>query len=110
MDPADKTASAGCIRAWGFALARARWHDLLHNLPPGRAHPRLLFNGPFADFVARGRKQHGKGSRAMAETNVTILVLQTIEGVAIDLTPHARFLDRLEPPRYVAHRRARLRL
>ena len=32
----------------------------------------------------------------MAETNVTILVRQTIEGVAIDLTPHARFRDRLE--------------
>jgi hypothetical protein len=36
------------------------------------------------------------GDRALAETNVAILVRQTIAGVAVDLTAHGRFLDRLE--------------
>ena len=36
------------------------------------------------------------GARATAETNVAILVRQTIEGVAVDLTSYGRFLDRLE--------------
>jgi hypothetical protein len=34
--------------------------------------------------------------RAIAETNVVILVRQKIGGVLIDLTSYARFLDRLE--------------
>jgi len=46
----------------------------------------------------------------MAETNVAILVRQTIEGVAIDLTPHARFLDRLERRRGMWRIVERLRL
>jgi hypothetical protein len=36
------------------------------------------------------------GARALAETNVVILVRQTIDGALVDLTSHARFLDRLE--------------
>ena len=42
------------------------------------------------------------GARATSETNVAILVRQTIEGVATDLTSYGRFLDR--------HRAARRRL
>jgi hypothetical protein len=112
MDPADKTACADCIQAWGFARDQARWPDLLDTFhPDGHIHV-SWFNGPFADFVARCREQHGKGSsakhllwpsrvqghgpRATAETNVAILVRQNIDGVAVDVTSHARFLDRLE--------------
>jgi hypothetical protein len=36
------------------------------------------------------------GSRATTETNVAILVRQTIDGVAVDLTSYGRFLDRIE--------------
>jgi len=34
--------------------------------------------------------------RALAQTNVVILVRQKIEGVLVDMTFCARFLDRLE--------------
>ena len=70
------------------------------------------FRGPYPEFVAHCRRNYGRGSeakhllwparvavngaRATAETNVAILVRQTIEGVAVDLTSHGRFLDRLE--------------
>jgi hypothetical protein len=106
MNPADKTACADCIQAWGFARDQARWDDLLDTFhPDGHIHV-SWFNGPFADFVARCREQHGKGlsakhllwpsrvqghgPRATAETNVAILVRQNIDGVAVDLTSHAR--------------------
>jgi hypothetical protein len=70
------------------------------------------FRGPFPDFVERCRANFGVGSsakhliwpaqvtvngaRAVAETNVAILVRQTIGEVEVDLTSYARFLDRLE--------------
>jgi len=36
------------------------------------------------------------GDRALAETSIMILVRQAIEGLAVDMTSRARFLDRLE--------------
>jgi hypothetical protein len=36
------------------------------------------------------------GVRALAETNIVILVRQKINGVLADMTSYARFLDRLE--------------
>ena len=36
------------------------------------------------------------GERALAETNIVILVRQTIDRIAVDMTSRARFLDRLE--------------
>ena len=36
------------------------------------------------------------GDRAVAETSIVILVRQGIEGLAVDMTARARFLDRLE--------------
>src|SRR5690606_30834184 len=36
------------------------------------------------------------GERAVSEVNCAILVRQTIEGVEVDLTSYARFLDRME--------------
>ena len=36
------------------------------------------------------------GERALAETNIVILVRQKIGGVLADMTSYARFLDRLE--------------
>jgi hypothetical protein len=36
------------------------------------------------------------GERALAETNIVILVRQKIAGVLADMTSYARFLDRLE--------------
>ena len=37
-----------------------------------------------------------EGERAVAETNVVILVRQAIDGLAVDMTSRSRFLDRIE--------------
>jgi SnoaL-like domain len=70
------------------------------------------FRGSFKDFVARCRQSFAagmrskhlilpsavrlNGDRAVAESNIAILVRQTIDGVPVDLTSHGRFFDRLE--------------
>ena len=70
------------------------------------------FSGPFREFVDRctqsfnagQRSKHHilpslvrvTGERALAETNVVILVRQKIGDVLADMTSYARFLDRLE--------------
>jgi SnoaL-like domain len=112
MDIADKTACAEVIQAWGFARDQGRWDDLLAIFHPGGEIAVSWFRGPYPDFVAHCRNNHGRGSeakhllwparvsvngaRATSETNVAILVRQTIDGVAVDLTSNSRFLDRLE--------------
>ena len=112
MDIADKIACAEVVQAWGFARDQGRWADLLDIFHPGGQIHVSWFRGAYPDFVERCRQNYGKGSqakhllwparvagqgdRATSETNVAILVRQTIEGVAVDLTSYARFLDRLE--------------
>ncbi len=111
-DLADKIACAELVQAWGFARDQGRWQDLLDIFHPGGQIHVSWFKGPYPDFVERCRQNFGGGSRAKhllwparvllngdratTETNVAILVRQTIEGVPTDLTSYARFLDRLE--------------
>lgn len=108
----DKTACAEVIQAWGFARDQGRWEDLAEIFHPGGEIAVSWFRGPYPEFVDHCRRNWGRGSeakhllwparvtvnsaRATAETNVAILVRQTIEGVPVDLTSQGRFLDRLE--------------
>ena len=108
----DKTACAEVIQAWGFARDQGRWDDLAAIFHPGGEIAVSWFRGPYPEFVAHCRKNFGSGiqakhllwparvqvngARATAETNVAIMVRQTIDGVLVDLTSHGRFLDRLE--------------
>jgi hypothetical protein len=109
---ADKIACAELVQAWGFARDQGRWADLLDIFhPDGRIHV-SWFMGAYPDFVERCRQNHGRGTRskhllwparvavnggrALSECNVAILVRQTINGIEVDLTSYARFLDRLE--------------
>jgi hypothetical protein len=108
----DKAACAEVIQAWGFARDQGRWDDLAAIFHPGGEIAVSWFRGPYPEFVAHCRRNYGRGSeakhllwparvavngaRATAETNVAILVRQTIDGVAVDLTAYSRFLDRLE--------------
>jgi hypothetical protein len=108
----DKIACAEVIQAWGFARDQGRWDDLEAIFHPGGEIAVSWFRGPYVEFVAHCQRNFGKGSsakhllwparvringsRATAETNVAILVRQTIEGVEVDLTSNGRFLDRLE--------------
>jgi hypothetical protein len=112
MDIVEKSACAELVQAWGFARDQGRWDDLLAIFHPGGEIAVSWFRGPYPEFVAHCRRNFGtgimakhllwparvllNGSRATTETNVAILVRQTIDGVAVDLTSYGRFLDRIE--------------
>lgn len=112
MDTADRLACADVIQNWGLWRDQGRWRELLETFHADGVIAVSWFRGPYADFVDRCRQSFGRGSRAkhqcwppivrgsetraVAETNVAILVRQQIEGVWVDLTSRARFLDRLE--------------
>ena len=112
MDSNDKQACAELIQRWGFCRDQGKWQDLLAIFAPEGQISVSWFSGPYAEFVERCRKsfdagQRSKhhifpasvrlaGDRATAETSIVIYVRQKIEGVLVDMTSHARFLDRIE--------------
>jgi SnoaL-like domain len=112
MDLADRQACADLIQTWGFCRDQGRWSELLDTFHPDGVIAVSWFKGPYKDFVERCRQNFGKGSsakhqlwpasvrgsgtRALSETNVTILVRQKIDDIWVDLTSRARFLDRIE--------------
>ncbi|HWL31719.1 MAG TPA: nuclear transport factor 2 family protein [Xanthobacteraceae bacterium] len=111
-DIASAAVIQSLVQDWGFARDQGRWEALEAIFHPDGEIAVSWFRGPYAEFVAHCRRNHGRGStakhllwpsrvavnrdRATAETNVAILVRQTIEGVEVDLTSQGRFLDRVE--------------
>ena len=108
MTLSDKYACAELIQAWGLYRDQRRWPELLATFHPDGTIAVSWFRGPFAEFVEHcrrgGMSKHlispslvrVAGERAVAETNIVILVRQAIDGLAVDMTSRARFLDRLE--------------
>ena len=112
MDANDKYACAELIQAWGLYRDQGKWPQLLATFVPEGEIAVSWFSGSFREFVDRCRQsfeagQRSKhlifpsvvrlaGDRALAETNIVILVRQKIVGVIADMTSYARFLDRLE--------------
>ena len=112
MQESDKCACAELIQAWGFYRDQGRWPELLATFAPEGQISVSWFSGAFREFVDRCRRSFEagqrskhhilpstvrvKGERAVAETNIVIMVRQKIGGVAVDMTSYARFLDRLE--------------
>ena len=112
MDVNDKYACAELIQSWGLYRDQGKWPQLTATFVPDGEIAVSWFSGSFREFVERCRKafeagQRSKhqifpstvrvaGDRALAETNVVILVRQKIEGVLADMTSYARFFDRLE--------------
>jgi hypothetical protein len=108
----DKYACAEVIQSWALFRDQNRWDELLETFTPDGTIAVSWFRGSYPDFVAQCRLRSVRssrakhlltpsvvrvaGSRALAETSVVILVRQDIKGIAVDLTSHARFLDRLE--------------
>src|SRR5262245_13240871 len=104
----DKLACAELIQAWGSFRDQRRWLELLDTFHPDGEIAVSWFRGSFRDFVEQckrgGPSKHlispslvrVNGERALAETSIVILVRQTIEGTAVDMTSRGRFLDRLE--------------
>ena len=112
MDANDKYACAELIQAWGLYRDQGKWPQLLATFVPEGQITVSWFSGSFREFVDRCRQsfdvgQRSKhlifpsvvrlaGDRALAETNIVILVRQKIAGVLADMTSYARFHVRLE--------------
>jgi hypothetical protein len=112
MSLADKQACAELIQTWGMARDRGRWTELLATFAPEGEIAVSWFRGAFAEFVERCRQSFAAGTRskhliwpsvvrtnggrAVAESNIAILVRQSIDGILVDLTSYGRFFDRLE--------------
>lgn len=112
MTYVDKQACAELIQAWGLARDQGRWADLTATFTPDGEIAISWFRGPFGEFVEHCKKSFAAGvrskhlifpasvkvaaDRAVAETNAVILVRQSIDGILVDLTSCARFLDRIE--------------
>jgi SnoaL-like domain len=112
MELADKNACAELIQSWGFYRDQGKWSELRSTFTPDGQIAVSWFSGSFPEFVDRCRKSFESGQRskhqifppvvrvandrAVAETNIVILVRQKMEGVLVDLTSYARFLDRLD--------------
>jgi hypothetical protein len=104
----DKFACAELIQAWGLYRDQRRWDELLSTFHPDGEIAVSWFRGPFREFVEHCKRGDPSkhlifaplvrvaGDRALAETSIMILVRQAIEGLAVDMTSRARFLDRLE--------------
>ena len=108
----DKIACAELIQSLGLRARPGPLGRSRRDLPSRRRDRGVVVSRALSEFVAHCRRNFGRGSvakhqlwparvavngaRATAETNVAILVRQTIEGVEVDLTSNGRFLDRLE--------------
>lgn len=108
----DKHACAELIQSWGLYRDQGKWPELLATFTGDGQIAVSWFTGAFDEFVnlcqqafeAGQRSKHQifpsvvrlVGDRAMAETNIAILVRQKIAGVLTDMTSYARFLDCLE--------------
>lgn len=110
---ADRSACAELIAAWGIFRDQGRWQELRATFAPDGHIAVSWFRGPFAVFVEHCRASHEAGlgwsrhhlyapaitlggDRAMAQTSVIIRVRQPFDGLLVDLTSYARFVDRLE--------------
>lgn len=107
----DKLACAEVIQRWGLCRDQGKWPELLATFTPDGTISVSWFSGPFVQFVGRCRaafeagqrsKHHilpsvvrVSGERAIGETSIVIHVRQDVGGVAVDMTSHGRFLDRL---------------
>lgn len=108
MTVESKVACADVIVSWGLFRDQQRWPELLSTFHPEGEIAVSWFRGPFGAFVDHckrsGPSKHlimaplvqVNGERATAETSAVILVRQSIEGLAVDMTSRTRFLDRLE--------------
>src|SRR5262245_35416073 len=102
----DQQACADVIISWGLFRDPRRWLELLSTFHPNGEIAVSWFRGKFTEFVEHcqrgGPSKHlimpplvrVDGARAVAETSIVILVRQTIDTHAVDMTSRARFLDR----------------
>jgi len=102
-------------RLWAYGRDLSEWELLRSVFHPDATVHVSWFNGPASEFIARSAElaklrrpeEHGKhwlgnmrtairGTRAIQETDVQILVREFLDGILFDNTAYARFYDRIE--------------
>jgi SnoaL-like domain len=100
------------IQRWGLCRDQGRWAELADTFTPNGTISVTWFSGQFTDFIAASKTAYKaesprtkhllatpairiSGDRALAETNTQILGRFEQDGIAIDNTSYARFLDRI---------------
>jgi hypothetical protein len=109
---ADRAEISQLIQRSGMCRDQGRWDELSDTFTADGTIFVTWFSGSFKDFVTTSRRMYApqsprvkhligvpviqlQGDRALTETNVQILGRFAAEGINIDYTSHARFLDRL---------------
>lgn len=112
---ADNEAIRDVLRRWAFGRDQGRWEMLAACYHPGATMAISWYSGPAEGFIERSKAltearvagdttKHllgnavieRRGSRALAESDATVLVRASLDGVAADTTAYLRFLDRVE--------------
>ncbi len=107
----DELAIERLQRNWGLWRDTRRWEELRGTFAPNARIKTTWFDGAAADFVAASIRSAEKpvlvlhsigastvsiqGRRALAETRVTLLLRDRLEGAEVDVVCHGRFIDRL---------------
>lgn len=107
----DEAAIARLLRDWGLWRDTARWEELRQSFAPNARMKTTWFDGTAEDFVDASMRASAKGAqvlhamgpstigiraeRAIAETRVTLLLRDQLDGVEVDVTCYGRFVDRM---------------
>ena len=109
---ADTLEIVQLVQAWGLRRDQGLWAELARTFTEDGTISVSWFAGPHADFIERCRVTHKalsprskhligmpvvdiEADRAIAETSIQILGRANLEGIAVDNTSYARFVDRL---------------
>ncbi|MDQ6680341.1 MAG: nuclear transport factor 2 family protein [Pseudomonadota bacterium] len=106
-----EAAIARLLRDWGLWRDTARWEELRQSFAPNARMKTTWFDGTAEDFVDASMRAsatgaqvlhamgpstiHIRADRAIAETRVTLLLRDQLDGVEIDVTCYGRFIDLL---------------
>ncbi len=112
---ADHESIREVLRRWAYGRDQGKWDQLAACYHPEATMAISWYSGPAAGFVERSKAltdarapgdttKHllgnsvieRRGSRAVAESDATVIVRAKLDGVAADTTAYLRFLDLME--------------
>jgi len=104
----EKLAITEAVQNWAFARDFGNWNRLRAVFHPDGIMTSTRFTGPAEDFIAFAAKNKTSrsthfmggtsvrlnGSKAIAESRMTLLSRATLDGIEVDVTCYGRFYDR----------------
>jgi len=108
---AERLSIERLLQDWGLWRDTGRWDRLRATYAPGATMKTTWFSGAAGEFVDASMRAAARPAvvlhvmgpshveiqrdRALAETRVTLLVRDLLDGTSVDVTCHGRFIDRL---------------